>query len=328
MSAVNSFDRNFDAPRFLAYRGQDGGKTKYCVLKITDRGITEIRTAVEGELCCGDIFRGRVEKYNANIDASFVDIGSGEFLFLKGRYKPGEELTVEVTALAFGSKLARCRADSANISDEIRERSAHCVKGVRLFSAGDIITRSAAEAAVTEGAKWLSEDRELYELAKTAVPSENIQLYEDKDLPLKAMYGLTTKLGKVLGSRVPLPSGGELVISETEAMCVVDVNTAKLIKGKDKEETFLKVNLEAASELALQLQARSIAGIIMVDFINMKNKDSETILISELKKELKAIYPPARLEDITKLGIAEISRQRVRGSIRTEAAFLNNTILA
>ena len=117
------------------------------------------------------------------------------------------------------------------------------------------------------------------------------------------------------------------MITETEAMCVIDVNTAKALTGRDKEETFFKINMEAVSEIATQISARNLSGIIMVDLINMRSKESETILTAFLEESLKALTPPAWLEDITKLGIAEISRKRLKGSIYSEKAFLNSTIL-
>ena len=152
-------------------------------------------------------------------------------------------------------------------------------------------------------------------------------LHSDGNVSLCALYGLSGKLEHTLSQRVNLKSGAEIVITETEAMCVIDVNSARALTGKDKEETFLKLNMEAAEEICVQISARNLSGIIMVDMISMRSKESETILLDKLSSLLKGLTPPARLEDITKLGIVEISRKRLKGSISSEKAFLDSTIL-
>ena len=99
---------------------------------------------------------------------------------------------------------------------------------------------------------------------------KKLVLYEDEQLSLKHLYGIESKLEKALQERVWLKSGAYLIIQPTEAMVVIDVNTGKAISGKrPTEETFFKVNIEAAKEIAKQLRLRNYSGIILVDFIDM-----------------------------------------------------------
>lgn len=107
-----------------------------------------------------------------------------------------------------------------------------------------------------------------------------------------------------------LKRGGYLVIEQTEALTVIDVNTGKYDgKDKDREDTFLKINMEAAEEVERQLRLRNISGIVVVDFINMKD-DNIKILTDELCAQLKKDIVKCKYVDYTKLGLVEITRQK------------------
>ncbi len=96
---------------------------------------------------------------------------------------------------------------------------------------------------------------------------------------------------------------------------MIDVNTGKYTSKSCREETFLKINLEAAREIAFQIRARNLSGIILVDFINMREENNATILLADLKKRLKQFSPPGVVVDITKLGLVEITREKRRPDI-------------
>ncbi len=143
---------------------------------------------------------------------------------------------------------------------------------------------------------------------------ERVKKYDDS-YPLMKLYSLETVLEKALSKKVWLKSGGYLYIEPTEALTVIDVNTGKFLAGKDSEKTFLKINLEAAEEIAVQLKLRNISGIIVVDFIDMKNKEDTDTLINALKNHLRNDTVKTTFVDITSLGLAEITRQKIKKPI-------------
>ncbi len=316
--------------RYAAYRGADrDGCEKVCLIRINGNAIDRIDIFRPQDMECGDIYMGRIENSNKNIAASFADIGRKEPVFIPGGYKPGTELPLVIKTLPYREKLAKASADiPAELAEEIGRKAEHALKGAVLYKAPGAFYLSVKEVCETSGAKWVTEDKVLYERArKISHDAESIVLHEDESVSLSALYGLGAKLERVLSPRVNLKSGAEIVITETEAMCVIDVNSARSLAGKDREETFLKLNLEAAHEICTQISARNLSGIILVDFISMKDKKSETILIEELKAGLSLMKPQARFEDITKLGIAEISRKRLSGSIAAQRNYIDSTIL-
>ncbi|MDY3249735.1 MAG: ribonuclease E/G [Candidatus Choladocola sp.] len=137
-----------------------------------------------------------------------------------------------------------------------------------------------------------------------------LSLYHDELLALDKLYSLETQLSRALGERVWLNSGGYLVIQPMEALTVIDVNTGKYEGGKKKEETFLKINLEAASEIARQIRLRNLSGIIIVDFINMESEEARKRLMVSLDRELKKDPVRTTLVDMTKLNLVEITRMK------------------
>lgn len=141
---------------------------------------------------------------------------------------------------------------------------------------------------------------------------EKLRLYEDKLLPLHKLYSVETTLANVLKEYVWLKSGAYLVIQPTEALTVIDVNTGKCISKKKDDETYLKINKEAAKEAARQIRLRNLSGIILVDFINMDTKETMDELMEAFERELKKDPIATTLVDITKLQLVEITRKKVR----------------
>ena len=135
--------------------------------------------------------------------------------------------------------------------------------------------------------------------------------YEDTLLPMEKLFSMERELESALSERVWLPSGGYLVIQPTEALTVVDVNTGKCGAGRQKEETVRKVNLEAAKETARQLRLRNLSGMILVDFINMRQEASERQVMDVMRKLLALDPVQAQVVDITGLGLVEITRKKV-----------------
>ena len=154
-------------------------------------------------------------------------------------------------------------------------------------------------------------DNRAAEACSMAAGMPSLRLYTD-DFPLTALYHLETILSQALSKTVWLKSGGNLVIEPTEALTVIDVNTAKSVSKKTSEETYLKTNLEAAEEIAVQLRLRNLSGIIIVDFIDMKEEESRKTLLAALRRAVTADPVKTVLVDMTPLGLVELTRKKIR----------------
>lgn len=147
-----------------------------------------------------------------------------------------------------------------------------------------------------------------------------IRFYEDPFLPLYKLYALEERLREITDKKVWLKSGGYLVIEPTEALVSIDVNTGKYETGKDPEETYFRINREAAEAIAWQLRARNLSGIILVDFINLKSKERERALLDEMRELLKRDPVHTRAVDMTALGLMEITRKKIDPSLAQQLA--------
>ncbi len=167
--------------------------------------------------------------------------------------------------------------------------------------------------------EFITDDIELYEHMKdyleTSQPEDmdKLRFYQDHSLSLANLYDVPEKLEEAIRPMVWLKSGGTLVIQPTEALTVIDVNTGKATTGKKQvQETFLKVNREAAKEIARQIRLRNLSGIIIIDFIDMELKQSKELLMEELQEYLKKDPVKTTLVDMTALGLVEVTRKKVR----------------
>ena len=161
---------------------------------------------------------------------------------------------------------------------------------------------------------------EAYEFLAAHQPGDldKLRLYDDPSYSLWNLYGLETLLDDATRTRVWLKSGGYLVIEPTEALTVIDVNTGKYEGNKNAEATFLKINQEAAFETAKQLRLRNISGIVIIDFIDMKTEADKLEVLSTLNHALKRDPVKATLVDMTKLNLAEVTRKKVKRSLREQ----------
>ncbi len=173
----------------------------------------------------------------------------------------------------------------------------------------------------SEAERIMTDDAALYQEMQAYLSEHHpedlpkLSLYEDRMLPMQKLYSLEHQLEQALREKVWLKSGGYLVIQPTEALTVIDVNSGKSEGGKDREAVFLKLNTEAAREIARQLRLRSISGIVIVDFINMEKPESNNALLSCLKEELRRDPTPTALVDMTRLSLVEITRKKKEKSL-------------
>ena len=142
-----------------------------------------------------------------------------------------------------------------------------------------------------------------------------LRLYEDALLPLCKLYSVEARMEELFEKKVWLKSGGYLVIEPTEALVSIDVNTGKYEAGKEREETFFRINMEAAEMIALHLRARNLSGIILVDFINLKSREKEVALLEHMRRLLKRDPVHANALDMTALGLMELTRKKVSPSL-------------
>lgn len=152
---------------------------------------------------------------------------------------------------------------------------------------------------------------------------KKLRFYEDESLSLDRLYGITTAFGHALLERVWLKSGAYLVIEPTEALTVIDVNTGKYDGHKKLRETFLRINLEAAREIARQLRLRNLSGMIVIDFIDMEEEKDKKALMDLFGQELKKDPVKAVLVDMTPLGLVELTRKKVRKTLKEQAGAIS-----
>ena len=151
-----------------------------------------------------------------------------------------------------------------------------------------------------------------------------LRLYQDDLLPLYKLCRLEREIDLATSRQVWLKSGGYLVIDPTEALTVIDVNTGKYSGKKLRRETLKTINLEAAKEATRQIRLRNLSGIILIDFINMENKEDQKELLAFLESRLFADPVKTRLIDMTKLELVEITRKKVYKTLKEQIAALES----
>lgn len=139
-----------------------------------------------------------------------------------------------------------------------------------------------------------------------------LRRHEDSSISLTALYNLRKVLERAVSERVWLKHGGYLVIQPTEALTVVDVNSGKDISKKNTVESYLKINLEAAREIARQMRLRNLSGMILVDFINLDDEEAMKELLREFRHALSGDPIQATVVDVTGLQLVEVTRKKVR----------------
>lgn len=181
----------------------------------------------------------------------------------------------------------------------------------------DLALRMIREEFNKEYRGILIDDHNLYQQVKGYVEdlspdlADRIEYYDAKDLPLFERFHVQEQLQKALDRKVWLPSGGSLVIEQTEALTVIDVNTSKNVGKSNLEETVFQNNLEASEEIARQLRLRDIGGIIVVDFIDMEIEKNRVEVLRTFKDSLGRDKTRTQVYNISELGLVEMTRKRV-----------------
>ncbi|MEX0349660.1 MAG: Rne/Rng family ribonuclease [Paracoccaceae bacterium] len=201
--------------------------------------------------------------------------------------------------------------------EQIRELTLKSIAPAKIYEEGDLVKRSIRDLYNRDIDEVLVEGEAGYRTAKDfmkmIMPShaKNVQRYEDA-LPLFARYQVETYLAGMFNPVVQLKSGGYIVIGVTEALVAIDVNSGRATKEASIEETALKTNLEAADEVARQLRLRDLAGLIVIDFIDMDERKNNSAVEKRMKDRLKTDRARIQVGRISGFGLMEMSRQRLR----------------
>jgi ribonuclease E len=189
-----------------------------------------------------------------------------------------------------------------------------------IYQESNLVVRAMRDYLRSDITEILIDNPEVYERAKRfmeQVMPQNLtrlKLYEDT-VPLFSRFQIEHQIESAFSRSVQMPSGGSLVIDHTEALVSIDVNSARATKGSDIEETALQTNLEAADEVARQLKMRDLGGLIVIDFIDMTSHRNQRTVENRLNDALDSDRARIQTGRISRFGLMEMSRQRIRPSL-------------
>ena len=186
-----------------------------------------------------------------------------------------------------------------------------------IYREPDIISHAIREYLKADTDRFLINNRKEYEkvlaLLEDAAPGLKTKVqYFSKNYDMFAYYHVESALEEALSRKVWLKSGAYLIFDRTEALSVIDVNSGKFVGKSDLEETALKINLEAAKEIAHQIRLRNLSGIIIIDFIDMHQRDHRDQVVQTLKEAVKTDRTQTVVVDMTNLGLVELTRKKIR----------------
>ena len=205
--------------------------------------------------------------------------------------------------------------------NEIRETTLQSIAPKLIYEEGDLIKRAMRDIYTRDVEEVLVEGDDGYKSAKRLMtmlmPSKAriVKPYKD-DLPLFFKFKVEDQLDAMHSPTVQLPSGGSIVIHTTEALTAIDVNSGRSTRERHIDETAVKTNLEAAEEVARQLRLRDLAGLIVIDFIDMSEGRHQRAVEKRLRDALKADRARIQIGRISQFGLMELSRQRLRASLQ------------
>jgi ribonuclease E len=204
--------------------------------------------------------------------------------------------------------------------DEINNTIPNATSPSLVYRDDKLIVRVVRDYFKEDIEEILIDDKEIFNEAKefieAVIPdhSEKVKFY-DEEIPLFNRYQIESQIELAFQREISLNSGGSIVIDPTEAMTTIDVNSARSTKGKDIEETAFRTNIEAATEVARQLRLRDVGGLVVIDFIDMMNEDNQNKVESAFRKAIFSDRARVQVSNISRFGLLEISRQRLRPSL-------------
>ena len=205
--------------------------------------------------------------------------------------------------------------------DETRERTLVSTAPTLIYEEANIIKRAIRDLYTKDIDEIVVDGDQNYKMAKDfmkkVIPShaKKVQPYRDPSMPMFHRYQIESQLDAIHNSTVQLKSGGYIVLSPTEALVSIDVNSGRATRERHIEETALKTNVEAADEIARQLRLRDLAGLIVIDFIDMEEKKNVIAVERRLKEAMRNDRARIQIGRISPFGLLELSRQRLRPSL-------------
>ncbi|WP_346836462.1 ribonuclease E [Microbulbifer sp. SAOS-129_SWC] len=240
---------------------------------------------------------------------SGVEVPSGMGIIVRtaGVGRSGEELQWDLNYLLQLWDAIKTEADTSKAPHFLFQESNVIIRAIRDYMRDDI-----GEVIVDDkGAYQLAA-----EFARQVMPHyvSKVKYYEDA-IPLFNRYQIESQIETAFEREVKLPSGGSIVIDVTEALISIDINSSRATKGGDIEETARNINLEAADEIARQLRLRDMGGLVVIDFIDMQNKGNQREVEKRMEKALGMDRARVQIGRISRFGLLEMSRQRLRPSL-------------
>ena len=204
--------------------------------------------------------------------------------------------------------------------EEINNTMPNAISPSLIFRDDKLIVRVVRDYFKDDIEEILIDDKDIFNEAKefieAVIPDHaNKVQYYDEEIPLFNRYQIESQIELAFQREISLNSGGSIVIDPTEAMTTIDVNSARSTKGKDIEETAFKTNLEAATEIARQLRLRDVGGLVVIDFIDMLKEENQNKVEAAFRKAIYSDRARVQLSNISRFGLLEVSRQRLRPSL-------------
>ena len=190
-----------------------------------------------------------------------------------------------------------------------------------IYQEGNAIVRAVRDHLSNEIGEILVDDQGIFDQAREFMERvmphnlRKLKLYDDETVPLFTRFQIESQIESAYSHTVSLPSGGSIVIDPTEALTSIDINSARSTKGEDIEDTALNTNLEAADEIARQLRIRDVGGLIVIDFIDMGPQRNQREVENRLRDAVKQDRARIQIGRISRFGLLEMSRQRLRPSL-------------
>ncbi len=222
--------------------------------------------------------------------------------------------------------LDRDLAYLSGLWDQIKERRDAGPGPAELYTEGDLVTRTVRDVFSSDVERVVVDNpdvaRRVRDVIRISSPDDKdrVEVYDDV-VPLFSRYGIEAEIEQMYSRHVPLPSGGSLVIDSTEAVVTIDVNSGKMREHNDAEMTAFKTDMEAAIEIPRQLKLRDLGGVVICDFIDLRYERHRRELEETLFENFKSDRAKTKVLRMSEFGIIEITRQRMRPSLKRSIYF-------